>query len=105
MFSKTIAAILLTASSAVAATEVVERIKPDAERDAAQATFVLLADAAYIATELGDDWQYALTDAAVTARNNKAVTVEGTRLYWNHGDACLYADLPTRDTVVEVKSC
>ena len=105
MFSKTIAAILLTASSAVAATEIVDRIKPDAENNAAQATFVLLADAAYLSTELGDEWQTALSDASATARNNKAVTVDGTRLYWRHGDTCLYADLPTRDTVVEIRSC
>lgn len=105
MFIKTIAAITLTVTSGVAVNELSDRIKPDSERGAATATFKLLADAAYIATELGDEWPAALQTAAAEARNNEAVTVEGTTIYWRHGDACLYAELPTRDTVVEVKSC
>jgi hypothetical protein len=105
MLTKITAALVLSVGGGIAANEMLDTIKPEAEHDAAEAAFVLIAEASYISTELGETWESALADTVITARRNEAVSVEGTTLFWRHGDACLYAELPTRDTVVEVQSC
>ena len=105
MISKAIALLVVTAGGAYATTELVDQVKPEAERVSAEYSIGLIADAAYLESTLTGDWESALDGAVTTARNNEALTLEGTTLYWRYDDACFYAELPTPDTVVRVQSC
>lgn len=76
-----------------------------AEEVSAAQSFTNIADAAYYGTLLGEDWESALKEETELARHNDAVSVNGTRLFWRHGEICYTADLPTPESKVEVKRC
>lgn len=105
MLSKTIALILVTTGGAYATTEAIDQIKPQAQRDAAEYSIGLIADAAYIDNLLTNDWPQALATTVADARNNEATAVDGTTVYWRHEDACFYAEIPTPDADVMVQPC
>jgi hypothetical protein len=105
MLSKTIALILVTTGGAYATTEVIDQVKPQAQRDAVEYSIGLISDAAYIYNLLDNNWPQALATTVAEARSNEATTVEGTTVYWRHDDACFYAEIPTPDTDVLVQPC
>lgn len=105
MLTKTIALLIVTSGGAYATTELMDTVKPQAQRDAAEVSITLVSDAAYIQDVLDNNWPQSLAATVTEARHNEATTVDGTRVYWRQDEACFYADLPTPDTKVEVHEC
>jgi hypothetical protein len=103
-----IATLISLAGAAAAGTyadDIASVVVPAASETAAELTTRRIADAAYLDHLLGTTWQDALTTTVATARNNDALTLDGTTLTWRHGDQCFTAELPTPDTDPQVRPC
>jgi hypothetical protein len=97
---------LMASASVFAGFQIAETVAPQVSESAAYIQGRLIADRAFLESEMGEGWEESLAVAVESTRNNEGqLTLSGTTVVWDSGIDTWCIALPEPNSLVKPVRC